>query len=482
MALESRLELKLTQKLILTPQLQQAIKLLQMPQLELSQSINQELIENPFLEEEQEDTQGEQLSSQEKEEIEQPESPSPDDSEQPLGDLMNFTVDDYFDERSSDGRDMGYFNPGTIEQPSFEQFTSREEELSDHLFWQLRLAEIPEKLRAIGEVIIGNIDENGYLRATDEEIAHESHSNPEQVRQAISLVQGFDPPGIGSRDLRECLINQLRLLHLSDTLVERIVENNLSDLERKNYKAIAKQYDTSLDDIVNAVKIIEGLDPKPGRNFASVAANYITPDVFVERTDDGFQIILNDEGVPRLRLNSHYRKLLTNKSSLSREEKTFLEEKLRSAVWLLKSLDQRNKTIYKVTQSIIKFQREFFEAGPGRLKPLNLRDVAEDIAMHESTVSRVTSSKYLSCEHGIFSFRHFFSTAIQGADGNVASTTVKEIIRKIISEENPQKPYSDLKISEILNKKEILLARRTVAKYREELKIPPHNKRKRYDL
>jgi len=319
------------------------------------------------------------------------------------------------------------------------------------------------------------------LRATEEEITSEANANPEQVTKAIELIQSFDPPGIAARSLQECLLNQLRIMDLSGTLVEKIVKNNLSDLEKKNYKAIAKQYDTSLDDIVNAVKIIEGLDPKPGRNFASVSANYITPDVFVERGENGYQIILNDEGVPRLRLNNHYRKLLSNKNKLSREEKSFLEEKLRSAVWLLKSLDQRNKTIYKVTESIIKFQKDFFDKGPNHLKPLNLRDVAEEISMHESTVSRVTSSKYLSCEHGIFSFRHFFSTAIQGAEGDVSSTTVKEIIRKIISEENTQKPYSDLKISEILNEKNIILARRTVAKYREELKIPPHNKRKRYD-
>lgn len=481
MALESRLELKLTQKLILTPQLQQAIKLLQMPQLELSQSINQELVENPFLEEELEDLQADLQTAQEKESSEQIEPSSPDDSEQPLGELMSFSVDDYFDERSSDGRDMGYFNPGTIEQPSFEQFATREEELSDHLLWQLRLSETSDTLKEIGEIIIGNIDDNGYLRATEEEIAGEAHAEADQVAEAIALIQSFDPPGIAARSLKECLINQLRTMGLSGTLVERIVENNLSDLERKNYKAIAKQYDTSLDDIVNAVKIIESLDPKPGRNFASVSANYITPDVFIERSDDGYQIILNDEGVPRLRLNNHYRKLLSNKNKLSREEKSFLEEKLRSAVWLLKSLDQRNKTIYKVTESIIKFQRDFFDRGPNYLKPLNLRDVAEEISMHESTVSRVTSSKYLSCEHGIFSFRHFFSTAIQGADGEVASTTVKEIIRKIISEENAQKPYSDLKISEILNEKNIILARRTVAKYREELRIPPHNKRRRYD-
>jgi RNA polymerase sigma-54 factor len=481
-ALESRLELKLSQKLILTPQLQQAIKLLQMPQLELSQSINQELVENPFLEEEGADELiGEQPESPEKEHLDEPVILIPEDTEVPLGGVIAFGVDDYFDERSSDGRDIGYFNPGRTEQPSFEQFTSREDDLSDQLRWQLRLTAAPDRIKEIGEIVIGNLDENGYLRATDAEIAEEAEAGAEETEKGIRLVQTLDPPGIAARNLKECLLIQIRALDLSGTLVEKIIEFHMPELERKNYKAIAKQHEAPLDDIIAAVKIIEGLDPKPGRNFASVSANYVVPDVFIEKSDGGYQIILNDEGVPRLRLNSHYRKLLMNKSKLSKEEKAFLDEKLRSAVWLLKSLDQRNRTIYKVTESILKFQREFFDQGTPYLKPLNLRDVAEDISMHESTVSRVTSSKYLACSHGIFSFRHFFSSAIQSGDGDVSSTTVKELIKRIISEENPGKPYSDLKISEILKQKDISLARRTVAKYREELKIPPHNKRKRYE-
>ncbi|MGE5894692.1 MAG: RNA polymerase factor sigma-54 [bacterium] len=481
MALESRLELKLSQKLILTPQLQQAIKLLQMPQLELTQSINQELVENPFLEEEPEETPADQAELLEKEPVEDRDAPSRDDAEIPFSGMMSFSVDDYFDERSSDGRDIGYFNPGVAEQPSFEQFTSREGDLADHLLWQLRLAEAPERIKEIGEIVIGNIDENGYLCVTDEELATEAEANAEEAIQAIRLVQSLDPPGVGARTLKECLLIQLAALDLSGTLVEKIVTNNLGELERKNYRAIVKQYEAPLEDVIAAVKIIESLDPKPARNFTPISTNYVVPDVFIERADGDYQIILNDEGVPRLRLNNYYRKLLANKSKLTKEERLFLEEKLRSAVWLLKSLDQRNRTIYKVTESIIKFQRDFFDRGPNALRPLNLRDVAEDISMHESTVSRVTSSKYLACGHGIFSFRHFFSSAIQSTDGDVSSTTVKDLIKKIIDEENHLKPYSDLKISEILKEKSIFLARRTVAKYREELRIPPHNKRKRFE-
>jgi len=477
MALESRLELRLTQKLVLTPQLQQAIKLLQMPQLELSNTINQELTENPFLEEE---SVQEQEEAQEKEP--QAEINVPDDTEIPLEGLMSFTVDDYFEERSSDGRDVGYFNPGTMVQPSFEQFTASQSDLYDHLLWQLRLTADTERMKEIGEVIIGNIDENGYLRVSDEEIASLAEASPEEVAEAVKLIQSLDPPGTGARTLQECLLIQVDMLGLSGTLVERIVRHHLADLEKRNYKALAREFGTNLDDVIAAVNIITELDPKPGRNYANVSANYVTPDVYVERTDSGYQIILNDEGVPRLRLNSHYKKLLANKNRLSKEEKSYMEERLRSAVWLLKSLDQRNRTIYKVTESIVKFQRDFFDRGVQFLKPLNLRDVSEDIDMHESTVSRVTSNKYLACSHGIFPFRHFFSSALQGSNGNVSSTIVKEMIRKIIDEENPQKPFSDLKIAEMLKQKNITIARRTVAKYREELKIPPHNKRKRYDI
>ncbi|GBD99856.1 RNA polymerase sigma-54 factor [bacterium BMS3Abin07] len=479
MSLSQRLELKLSQKLVLTPQLQQAIKLLQMPQLELSQTINQELVENPFLEEELSD---EQPEISEKESIDAAANEESADSETPIEGLMTFNVDDYFDERSSDGRDVGYFNPGTMVQPSFEQFTSKEEDLAEHLLWQLRLTASSDEIKIIGETIIGNIDENGYLRVTEEEIAASTGYSHDKISEAIRLVQTLDPPGIGARTLSECLIIQLHMLGLKGAMVEKLVLEHIPDLEKKNYEAIARKLGTDISDIISAVKIIEELDPKPGRNFASVSANYIAPDVSIEKTDSGYQIILNDESLPRLRLNNHYRKLLSNKNKLTKEEKTYLEERLRSAVWLLKSLDQRNRTIYKVTESIIKFQKEFFDNGPQFLKPLNLRDVSDDIGMHESTVSRVTSNKYLYCGHGIFPFRHFFSSALNEGNGNISSTLVKEMIKKLISEENPQKPYSDLQVSEILKQKDISIARRTVAKYREALRILPHNKRKRYDF
>lgn len=478
MALESRLELRLSQKLILTPQLQLAIKLLQMPQLELSQALTQELTENPFLDEIMEER--EDLSKEEIENIETHEEP--DDTEAPLEKLISniegYGVEDYFDDRSSDGRDLGYFTPGTVEHPSFEQFTSKEIDLYDHLLWQLRLSDAEEDVKEIGEMIIGNIDENGYLRATVEEVSQTSGADGEKVKAAIELIQGFDPPGIAARNLQECLLLQLKSINLMGTLVELIVLNNMADVERKHYAQLARQYNVSMDEVMAAIKIIEGLEPKPARNFSNVTPTYIVPDVSVVRTEDGYQIILNDEGLPRLRLNSYYKKLFLAKNSLSKEEKQFVEEKLRSAVWLLKSLDQRNRTIYRVTESILDFQQEFFDKGIAYLKPLNLRDVAMSLGMHESTISRVTSNKYLSCGHGLFSFRFFFSSALQSASGTVSSTSVKDLIKKIISEENNKKPLSDQRIVELLKTKNIVIARRTVAKYREELKIPSQGQRK----
>ncbi|HET6516411.1 MAG TPA: RNA polymerase factor sigma-54 [Thermodesulfovibrionales bacterium] len=480
MALEGRLELRLSQKLVLTPQLQLAIKLLQMPQLELSDALSQELIENPFLEEAAEER--EELSREELDNIE-PANVS-DDTEAPLERLISggLSVEDYFDERGSDGRDLGYFTPGTVDHPSFEQFMSKEADLVDHLMWQLRLSDVPEAIKEIGEMIIGNIDENGYLRASDEEIATALKTGIEQVGQAIAHVQSFDPSGIAARGLQECLLLQLKAMNLSGSLAEQIILNNMADIEKKRYQQIAKQYGALLEDVMTAVSIIEGLEPKPARNFSTSATAYIVPDVYVMRTEDGYQIILNDEGLPRIRLSNQYRKLLMAKKTLSKEEKQFVEEKLRSAVWLLKSLDQRNRTIYRVTECILDFQREFFDKDVSFLKPLNLKDVALTLGMHESTISRVTSNKFLSCNHGLFGFRFFFSSALQSGTGAVSSTSVKDVIRKLISEEDPQKPMSDQRIVELLKTKDITIARRTVAKYREELRIPPQGQRRKMNL
>ncbi|MEW6001138.1 MAG: RNA polymerase factor sigma-54 [Nitrospirota bacterium] len=477
MALESRLELKLTQRLILTPQLQQAMKLLQLPQLELSQVLNQELVENPFLEESREEITTEELTPEEKDSLEVVESQ--DDAEAPLERLMNFIVDDYFEERGFDGRDLGYFNPGKETPPSFDQFLTRGSDLHDHLLWQLRLSNEQDDIRNIGEIIIGNIDENGYLRASIEELMGEAGGNREIVEKALYLIQSFDPPGVGARNITECLLLQLKGLGIENNILEKMIANNLDDLEKKKYTRIAQQYNLPLKDVMAAVKIIEGLEPKPGRNLSGGTVNYVVPDVYVVKAEDGYEIILNDDGLPRLRINSLYRKLIQQKSVFSKEEKQFLVEKLRLAVGLLKNLDQRNRTIYRVTECILNLQKDFFDKGLEYLKPMILRDVASKLNMHESTVSRVTSNKYLSCSHGLFSFRFFFSSALQGSTGSISSTSVKNTIKKIISEEDSRRPLSDQRIAEMLRNNSIIIARRTVAKYREELKIPPQMQRRK---
>lgn len=482
MALDSRLEIKLLQKLILTPQLQQAIKLLQMPQLELTQSLTNELMENPFLEEISEDPPSEtsEIETRESEAT----SEEYDDTEAPLEKLMSFSsTEEYFEERGMDGRDLGYFNPGTVTAPSFENFVSSEGDLQEHLMWQMRLSNASETIRKAAEVVIGNIDENGYLRATDEDIASMAGCDIREAVEAVRLVQTFDPTGVGARSLIECLLLQVTALGLQGTLVESLLRNNLDELEKKKYQVLARKYNCTPEDMHAAVKIIEKLEPKPGRNFSSTSPVYIVPDVYILKSDGEYRIILNDDGIPRLRLNNFYRKLLLQKNTLQKEERQFLEDKFNSAKWLFKSLEQRNKTIYRVADSILKFQRDFFDLGVRYLKPLNLRDVASDLEMHESTISRATSNKYLSCDHGLFRLKFFFSSGLKSGSGTMSSTSVKDLIKRIILEEDPKKPLSDQEIVELCKQStsDIKIARRTVAKYRKELNIAPQNQRKRYD-
>lgn len=478
MALESRLELKLSQKLVLTPQLQMAIKLLQMPQLELSQTLSQELVENPFLEESMDTTTTEELPPEEKESIEM--DVEQDDTELPLERMISFGSNDYFEDRSSDGRDLGYFTSGTVTQPSFEHFLSNAVDLYDHLIWQLRLSKSSDQVRRIGEIIIGNINDNGYLKLSLEEIKELAEADTVTVEEALKLVQSFDPPGVAAREITECLHLQVKALHLEGTLIEDLVLHNLDLIGKKKYSQLAKAYNLPIEDIMSAVKIVEGFEPKPGRNFSSSSTHYIVPDVFVLKTDTGYQIVLNDEGLPKLKISNYYQKLLKQRDLVPKEDRHFLEEKLRSAVWLLKSLDQRNRTIYRVTETILDFQRDFFDKDINHLKPLTLKDVATELNLHESTISRVTSNKYIACPHGIYSLKFFFSNAIPSQSGGMSSTSIKEMIRKIVGEEDSAHPLGDMQIVNILKDKNITIARRTVAKYREELKIPSHTQRKKY--
>jgi RNA polymerase sigma-54 factor len=479
MAISQKLELKLAQKLILTPQLQQSIKLLQLPQLELTQMLNQELMENPMLEEvieRETEHKSEALDLTRNEE--QAHEPS-EDVEAPLEKIFGFTTDEYFEERGSDGRDLGYFTSGIETTSPFERNEGKID-LHEYLSWQLRLSRTSDHLRKVAEVVLGNLNEDGYLQATVEEIAKMAEVDLKGAEEAVELIREFDPTGVGARNLQECLLLQIKPLNLDNTIVEKILTHGFVELEKKRYKHLANKFKVSIEDILSAVKIIEGLEPRPGRNYSKEDVIHIIPDVYIEESNGEFIIILNDEGIPRLRLSNYYRKLISKKNALGLEEKQFLEEKLRSAIWLLKSLNQRKKTIYRITESILKFQNDFFKMGIEHLKPLNLKNIASDLGMHESTISRVTSNKYLQCPRGLFGFRFFLSNAVHAVNGEVSSSTVKDYIRQLISKEDPKAPFSDKGIVEMLNSKDINIARRTVAKYREELKIPSHSRRKKW--
>jgi RNA polymerase sigma-54 factor len=487
--MEARLELKLQQKLIMTPQLQQAIKLLQLSRLELVQSVSQEIIENPVLEEAppeaaEEVSEEERTSAPETQDV--PDSPAESvpekhGTEELKSDLeLGPQWDEYLNELG-DGRDYGSAEADNKELPSYDQTLTRLPSLNDHLQWQLHLSTSIPNLVKGGEWIIGNLDDNGYLRATLDELAQQSGLPVGEMERALGLIQSFDPLGVGARDLRECLLIQARQLDLQGTLVEKIILGHLPDLEKRKYQHIAKVLTVTLQEVMEASRvIIHELEPKPGRPYLASDTSYMVPDVYVIKVEDRYVVQLNDEGLPRVRINSYYRKLLSHKESIDKATKEYIEERLRSAQWLIKGMEQRNKTIYKVAESIVKFQGEFFDQGIAHLKPMVLKDVAEDIGMHESTISRVTTNKFMHTPQGIFPMKHFFTTGFSvGAGLEVSSLTVKDVIQRMIKEEDLSAPFKDQQIVDALKAQGVDIARRTVAKYREELRIPPTSVRKR---
>jgi RNA polymerase sigma-54 factor len=345
--------------------------------------------------------------------------------------------------------------------------------------WQLRLSNFTKNEELIGTFIIGNIDEDGYLRTTLADIAETSGIDESVVSDVLKRIQEFDPLGIGARDLKECLLIQAHFIE-DNPIVEEILNNHLHELENRNFQLITKKLGVSLDEVLNAAGLISELDPKPGRYLSKEEPRYITPDIYVYKVEDDFFIVLNEDGMPKLKINSFYRDALSQKDLTSKVTKEYIQGKIRSAVWLIKSVHQRQRTIYKVMESIIKFQHDFFEKGTGALKPLSLKIIAGDIGMHESTVSRVTTHKYVHTPQGIFELKYFFNSAINSSIGeSVASESVKDKIRHIVLNENTKKPYSDKKIMEILEGHNINIARRTVTKYREMLNILPSSKRKK---
>jgi RNA polymerase sigma-54 factor len=500
MSLELKQHLKMTQQLVMTPQLQQAIKLLQLSRMELVDLIRTEVTENPLLEEPgegEEESRAEGASPAEQAQEEAAPTHKEADKEQEVkGEegANEIDWDQYLDHYQLQGH-TAPSNRGLSDEelPGYEATLTKKTDLQDHLVWQLRLSNFTEEEERVAMLIIGNLDNDGYFKmpAVEGEAEESSTRDPlvrvafdagvgiELAESVLRKVQTLDPIGVAARDLRECLLLQVRHLNADTPEIVAIIERHLKHLESKNYGAIAKDLKISIDEVVKAVKVISHLEPKPGRAFSGEEAQYITPDVYVYKMGDKYVTVLNDDGLSKLRISGMYRAALKN--GQAGDAKEYIQEKLRSAVWLIRSIHQRQRTIYKVTESIVKFQKDFFDKGIAHLKPLILRDVAEDIGMHESTVSRVTTNKYVHTPQGIYELKFFFNSAINKTGGDeIASEAVKNHIRQIVAAEDAKHPHSDQRIVEILKEQGIEIARRTVAKYREVLGILPSSKRKKY--
>jgi RNA polymerase sigma-54 factor len=474
MAISQKLHTKLVQKLILTPSLQQAIKLLPMSTLELSDLLNQEMVENPLLEEipTEDLQQTDAAATAEKAEAEQPQKPEKTD---------NWDDSDY-EYFFGDYLDDGYrpHAPQEVKElPPIENTLSTGSSLTDHLMWQLSLQTNDDRLREIGSAILGNLDDDGYLVASLDEIAAMGPWDTADVQRALALVQSFDPIGVAARDLQECLLLQIRHLGLEGTPTEKIVADHLRLLQNHQVPEISRKLGIAIEDLKEHIEVIRHLDPKPGSRFNPTQSQYVIPDVYVVKLEDQYVALLNEDGLPQMRISPVYRRLLDKNTENSDETRAYVKDKFRSALWLIKSVEQRQKTIHKVATSIINFQKDFLDHGIEHLRPLVLRDVANDIGMHESTVSRVVTNKYMHTPQGVFEMKYFFHSGISSSYGeSVSSVTIKQRIRKIIEAEDPRKPLSDSKIVSILQREGLVLARRTIAKYREELKIPTSNQRK----
>ena len=474
MEMKMNLNLKMTQKLVMTPMLQQAIKLLPLARMELAQLIRQEIIENPVLEELlEEENENEQENSQEEK---GPNEDLTSDNEQSSNSQdQEIDWDSYFQGNIDQGMSVESY----AERPSIESTYKKEADLVDHLMWQLDLSVDSESDKFIGSCIIGNIQNDGYLCANLQEIAEISQTDEENVLKVLKIIQGFEPAGVAARSLKECLMIQARTLSGKNQYVEVLIENYLERLEDRFLPKVASELKIDLEEVLDALKIIRDLCPKPGLLFSSERVDYVVPDLVVVKTEKGYDLVLNDDGVPNLKISPYYHNLL--KPTKEGQTKEYLEDKYRSALWLIKSIDQRRQTIYKVGKSIVKLQKSFLDDGLSYLEPMVLKDVAKDIEMHESTVSRITTNKYIDTPQGVFELKFFFHSGIKSYMGNaMSSIRVKNMIKEIINEEDGSYPLTDDQMVEALMRKNAKIARRTITKYRKELNIPPASKRKKW--
>ncbi len=482
MALELRQSLKLSQQLVMTPQLQQAIKLLQLSRLELQQAVREELETNPALEEELEESQ----EGQETPEASSPEgaaeSPETPDAAPPKELIDRVDWDYYFGDGAAVSGARGEHDREEEDgRPYYENLLTRKPSLAEYLQMQINLAPSDETVREIAPYLIGNIDDNGYLTVSAEETAEALGKDLGDVERAIAKIQTLDPVGVGARDLRECLMIQAREKGEEYALPLKILTDHFDLFKRGDVAGIARRLKLSREVVREAFQKLVTLWPKPGRAFLGDDVHYITPDAYVFKTDDQWVITLNEDGQPRLRLSAYYRDLLSAGERLGKEEKEFLKQKINSALWFIKSIQQRQRTIYKVVESIMKLQRDFLEAGPKALRPLTLRDVAEDISMHESTVSRVTTNKYIYTPQRDLRAEILLQFRPEPGRGeeNIASKSVKEKILEVIRSEGEEKPLSDQDLVRILRGQGIRIARRTVTKYRQAMGVLPSSKRRK---
>jgi len=496
--LKQRLDQRQVQKLILAPALQQAIKLLPLTNLELIEVINEELTENPMMELEEEAETGPPESAEEQasanaepeagdpekvpEETRETESPdealalgeppkSPDEVEKVEAEA---SFQDYLD----DG-----FRPNFGEKReavSLENTLSRSPSLWDHLNWQASLTFFEPEEREIAQFIIGNVNEDGYLGSPVEEIARLARAAPEKVEAIRQKIRAFDPVGVASLDLREALLAQMDRHDVRDDIARDIVSRYLPLLEKSDYAQLARILAIPLAEVKDHIEIIRSLDPAPGRKYTEEKTFYAVPDIIVTKEGDEWKVVVNDEGLPRLRISAYYKQLLGKASREQSEATRFLKDRLKKALWFMRSLDQRNRTIYRVARFIVDRQRDFFDKGLEFIQPLTLIEIAQEVGVHESTVGRVVANKYMETPRGVFSLKYFFHKSLHGDLGeDVSSLRIKDRIRKLVEQEDGNNPLSDIEIGDILARENLKIARRTVAKYRKQLKILPSHIRKR---
>ena len=487
---EARLvqQLRLSQQLIMTPQLRQAIKILQVSRAELDTLIDDELTQNPVLEEQQADEKPESevptVDGQESAEEWRTEAPATDEDVPQASTIDQIDWREFAENYANDMHGSGGGaapDDDDDRRPALENTMARGTRLSDHLLWQLRMSDLSDDDEELGALIIGSLDADGYLTLSVEEIAFLANVWPSTraAERVLRRIQEFDPPGVAARGLPECLLIQLRQLGFADdTLPVRIVRDHLGLLESRRFDRLAKDLGVPLEEVAAATKVVSVLEPKPGRDYGDGETRYVTPDVFIQKVGEEFIVTLNEDGMPRLRVSPFYRQMLGHNGSP--EARGYIQEKMRAAAWLIKSIHQRQRTLYMVTSSIAKFQQDFLEHGVSQLRPLVLKDVANDIGMHESTVSRATAGKYVHTPQGTYELKYFFTSSLRSGQGeDVSAESVKERIRTIIAKEDGRKPLSDQYIAEVLAKEQVDIARRTVAKYREQMGILPSSKRKR---